>query len=198
MSVDRTPETQDLERLAAESVAKAISPSVLLERYPKATIEIAILVLQSDGGEWPACLMAASLALADAGVELNGLVSAVSVGRLPSPSSSSSPSQTFVVDLSGLEEAKASSVTTVAYCRALDKVTLVNHRGATSSSSSLASDLGFALESCAVLEKAMKQTLSQAEAKRLKATLLAKGSSASGAGASSSSASSSSSSSTAP
>jgi exosome complex component RRP41 len=173
--MDRTGETQDLERLAGDSVAKAIAPSIVLERYPKATIEIAILVLQSDGGEWPACMMAASLALADAGVELHGLVSSISVGR--------SLGAGFVVDLSGEEEAKASSVTTIAYCRALDKVTLVNHRGASSSSSTLASDLGFALESCAVLEKVMKQTLTQAEAKRFKSVLAAKASNDNAAGA---------------
>lgn len=61
----------------------AIRPSIPLELIQKNVVEIFCLVLQDDGGVFPAMVVAASLALADAGVEVYDLVSAFSVAVIP-------------------------------------------------------------------------------------------------------------------
>lgn len=60
----------------AMAVHQAIIPSVRLETFPKSTIDIFITVIETDGIE--SCVaagsIAASTALADAGIEVIGLV----------------------------------------------------------------------------------------------------------------------------
>lgn len=116
--VERSGDTLDLERLQADALAKTLAPAVLLHRYPKSGIEVCVLVLQSDGGEWPACVVASSLALADAGVEQYGLVSCVTVGRRPPPSSSEQPAAdgaaSAASSASGGSDASAASAAVVA------------------------------------------------------------------------------------
>ena len=63
-----------------QQLRDAIAPSLRLSRYPKAVISIYAVVVQSAGGELAAVISCASLALADASIELNDLVSATTVG----------------------------------------------------------------------------------------------------------------------
>jgi exosome complex component RRP41 len=55
---------------------------VFLEQFPKTMINISCEVLQSDGGTRVAAIIAASVALVDAGIPCKDLVSGVSVGRV--------------------------------------------------------------------------------------------------------------------
>jgi hypothetical protein len=75
------------ERWLAESVEKAVHPCLLLSRIPKSVVQVAIAFVQTPDlaslspSEWnlhllPAAVMAASVALADAGIEATGLVGA--------------------------------------------------------------------------------------------------------------------------
>src|SRR5215510_9096501 len=48
-------------------IREALEPSLMLEDYPRATIDVYIEVLQADGGSRCAGITAASVALADAG-----------------------------------------------------------------------------------------------------------------------------------
>ncbi len=52
---------------------------MLLDKYPKSTIDIYILVIESDGGCLPAAITAASMALCNAGIESYDLVPSCSV-----------------------------------------------------------------------------------------------------------------------
>jgi len=65
---------QEEERAASQVIAQALEASVQLAKLPKSVIEIYVSVLQADGGEVGAAITCASLALADAGIELFGLV----------------------------------------------------------------------------------------------------------------------------
>ena len=56
--------------------------NVLVNEFPKTTIDITIEVLQSDGGTRAAGITAASVALVDAGIPVRDLVQCVSVGRV--------------------------------------------------------------------------------------------------------------------
>jgi len=69
--------TQDAEdRSIAVAIHQALVPSVRLELLPKSTVDIFITVIETDGIE--GCIssgvIAASTALADAGIEMLGLV----------------------------------------------------------------------------------------------------------------------------
>lgn len=55
--------------------------AVLVHQFPKTVINISMEVLQSDGGTRVASLNAAALALADAGMPMKDIVTAVSVGK---------------------------------------------------------------------------------------------------------------------
>lgn len=62
-------------------LSEALQCSVRAERFPRSVIDVEVLVLDADAGTRCACLTAASVALADAGIPLYGLVSACSVGK---------------------------------------------------------------------------------------------------------------------
>lgn len=60
--------------LYSSVLQRALESVVLLGRYPKAAIDITILVLEDDGAVLSASLAAASLALADAAIEMKDLI----------------------------------------------------------------------------------------------------------------------------
>jgi len=70
---------QEEERAASQVIAQALEASAQLAKLPKSVIEIYVSVLQADGGEVGAAITCASLALADAGIELFGLVASCGV-----------------------------------------------------------------------------------------------------------------------
>eukprot|EP00557_Chaetoceros_sp_GSL56_P002176 CAMPEP_0176501754 /NCGR_PEP_ID=MMETSP0200_2-20121128/14346_1 /TAXON_ID=947934 /ORGANISM="Chaetoceros sp., Strain GSL56" /LENGTH=381 /DNA_ID=CAMNT_0017900695 /DNA_START=47 /DNA_END=1193 /DNA_ORIENTATION=+ len=57
----------------------ALAPSLPMHLFMKNVVDVFVLVLQDDGAVLPACLMAASLALADSGVEVYDLFSSFSI-----------------------------------------------------------------------------------------------------------------------
>ncbi len=61
----------------------AISSSVPLELLMKSVVDVFVMVLQDDGSVFAASVIAASMALSDAGVEVYDLVSACSVAVIP-------------------------------------------------------------------------------------------------------------------
>ena len=75
---------------------KALLPVVNLEEFPNSVVDVFIELPQTEAGSRCAGITAASMALADAGIPMNDLVSAVSVGRVDDK---------VVVDLDYSEEA---------------------------------------------------------------------------------------------
>ena len=61
---------------------EAFEPVIIKELFPRSSIDIFVEVLQADAGTRVAGINAASVALADAGVPMRGLVSAVAVGKV--------------------------------------------------------------------------------------------------------------------
>ena len=82
---------QQKEREIAQQIVNAIEASILIEKYPKTFININLCILQSCGGDVSACIMAASLALLDAGIEIKDIVTSCTVmrGRLVGSDSTS-------------------------------------------------------------------------------------------------------------
>ncbi len=63
-------------------ITEAFESVVFTEEFPKTSIDVYIEVLQANAGTRCAGLVAASLALADAGIPMADLVSAVAVGKV--------------------------------------------------------------------------------------------------------------------
>ncbi|KAK1286302.1 hypothetical protein QJS10_CPB20g02077 [Acorus calamus] len=82
----------------------------------QALIDIFVQVLQADGGTRIACINAATLALADAGIPMRDLVTSCSAGYLKS---------TPLLDLNYVEDSAGGPDVTVGILPKLDKVTLL-------------------------------------------------------------------------
>lgn len=76
-------------------ITDCLEPVLFLELYPGTSFEVFIDVMDADGGTRCASTTVAALALADAGVPMRSLVSAVAVGRIDGE---------IVTDLSGIED----------------------------------------------------------------------------------------------
>ncbi len=76
-------------------ISDCLKPVLFLELYPGTAFEVYINVLDADGGTRCACITVAALALADAGVPMRSLVTAVAVGKIDGE---------LITDLSGIED----------------------------------------------------------------------------------------------
>lgn len=70
------------EKELSATLQRTFQGAVCLGSYPKATIEVFVTVLESGGDDVGVVISAASLALADAGIELMDTVAACSVCRV--------------------------------------------------------------------------------------------------------------------
>ncbi|XP_031502965.1 exosome complex component RRP41-like [Nymphaea colorata] len=58
---------------------KALEGAIMLETFPKTTVDVFALVMESGGGDLPVIISCASLALADAGIKMLDLVTSTSL-----------------------------------------------------------------------------------------------------------------------
>lgn len=72
----------DEEKDMSSQMLSALEAAVLAHTFPKSNVDVYCLVLESGGSDLAVCVSAASLALADAGVEMRDLVSACRVVSL--------------------------------------------------------------------------------------------------------------------
>jgi exosome complex component RRP41 len=61
---------------------KALEPIIQLDQFPNTVIDVYIMVLQADASTRCAGINAAALALANAGIPMNEMVAAVSIGKI--------------------------------------------------------------------------------------------------------------------
>jgi exosome complex component RRP41 len=101
-------------------IREALEPAVIVEDYPRTAIEVWVEVLQSDGGSRVAGITAASLALADAGINMRDLVVGCSCGLI---------NDTVVADLDDTEDKEGSGDMPVAIMPNLGLVTLLQVDG---------------------------------------------------------------------
>lgn len=101
---------------------KALLPVLDLSNYPNSVIDLFIEIIQADAGTRCAGICAASMALADAGLPMKDLVSAVSVGKV---------GDKLVVDLNKEEEdyEEGSTDMPIAMAPTLNKITLLQMDG---------------------------------------------------------------------
>jgi exosome complex component RRP41 len=99
---------------------EALEPALLLEDYPRAAIDVFVEVLQADGGSRCAGITAASIALADAGINMRDIVAACAAGKVDNK---------IVLDINDTEDKEGVADMPVAYMPHLEQVTLLQLDG---------------------------------------------------------------------
>ncbi|KAL3737377.1 hypothetical protein ACJRO7_026188 [Eucalyptus globulus] len=97
-------------------IRQTMEACILTQLMPRSQIDIYVQVLQADGGTRSACINAATLALADAGIPMRDFVTSCSAGYLNS---------TPLLDLNYVEDSAGGPDVTIGILPKLDKVTLL-------------------------------------------------------------------------
>jgi len=116
----KSPAPSRRETEISKVIREALEPAVMLEDYPRAAIDIFIEVLQADGGSRCAGITAASVALADAGINMRDMVSACAAGKVDDK---------IVIDINDTEDKEGGADMPVAYMPNLKKITLLQLDG---------------------------------------------------------------------
>ncbi len=121
-SVDerKSPAPSRREIEISKVIKEALKPAVMLERFPRTVVDVFIEVLQADGGSRCAALDAASVALADAGIPMRDMVSAIASGKV---------ADTIVLDVNNEEDQAGQADMPVGYMPNLGKITLIQLDG---------------------------------------------------------------------
>ncbi len=69
-------------REISKVIKDALSKTILLEKYPQAKIDVFIEIINANAGTRTAAINAASVALADAGIEMKDLVTSIAAGKI--------------------------------------------------------------------------------------------------------------------
>ncbi|NPA69605.1 MAG: exosome complex exonuclease Rrp41 [Crenarchaeota archaeon] len=116
----KRPEPTRREIEISKVIREALEPVVLLEQFPRTSIDVFIEVLQADGSTRVASITAASLALADAGVPMRDLVVGVSVGKIEN---------LIIVDLNRVEDGYGDGDMPIAFMCRRGLITLLQADG---------------------------------------------------------------------
>lgn len=127
---------------------QALEPAVFLKEFPQTTIDVYINILQANAGTRTAGINAGSVALADAGVPMRGLVASVAAGKI----------ENYVLDLDGKEEETTDCDFPVAYMPREEKLTLVQMDGDISKKDA-GEVLKLAIKGCKQIYKEQKKAL---------------------------------------
>ena len=101
-------------------IREALEPALILEDYPRTAIDVYVEVLQSDGGSRCAGISAASVALADAGINMRDLVSACAAGKVAGQ---------VVLDVDDTEDKEGQADLPIAIMPSTNQVTLLQLDG---------------------------------------------------------------------
>jgi len=129
--------------------ANALEKVINLKDYPKAVIDVYILIEQANAGSRVAGINAASLALADAGIQMTDLVAAMAAGKVEDE---------YVVDLNGDEEKVTGCDLPVAYLPRTKEITLLQMDG-NLSKADVKGVLKAAIKGCEKLHKIQVEAL---------------------------------------
>jgi exosome complex component RRP41 len=116
----KSPAPSRREKEISMVISNSLASVVLTEKYPRTTIDVYLQVLQADGGTRTASLTAASVALADAGIPMKGLIASVAAGLI---------NDKAVLDLFDVEDQKGSGDLPLGYCPVLDEISLLQLDG---------------------------------------------------------------------
>jgi len=134
-------------------IKNALQRSIFVEKYPRSMVEIFMEVIQADAGSRCASIIASSLALADAGIEMKDLMPAVACGKID---------DLICVDLTKAEEdvhdGGGATDIPIAYLPSHDEITLLQLDGKISKED-LMQALKMGVDACKKIHKQMKETI---------------------------------------
>ena len=99
---------------------EALEPALFLKDFPRTTIDVYIVILQANAGTRTAGINAASMALADAGIQMRDLVTSIAAGKIEGH---------YMLDLTGDEEEVTDCDLPIAYMPREKKFTLLQMDG---------------------------------------------------------------------
>lgn len=130
-------------------IRQALEPAVFVKYYPRTSIDTFIEVLQADGGTRCAAITVASLALADAGIPMRGLVPACAAGKVEGR---------LVLDLNDVEDKEGEADLPLALMPNSNAVTLLQMDG-NLTIDEFEQALNMAVEGCKQIHERQKETL---------------------------------------
>ena len=136
-------------REIAKVTREAFESVILLDKYPRAAIELDINIMQADAGTRVAGINAASVALADAGIAMKDLVASCASGKI---------ADTVVLDLSGIEDNCGQADVPIAMTGKDNKITLMQMDGIMTKEE-LHQAMKYAKDGCKQLYDAQKEAL---------------------------------------
>ena len=128
---------------------RALEPAIELEQFPTAGIDISMEVVESDGGTRATGITAASLALADAGIPMKGLVSSCAAGVV---------GDHVVLDVNGKEDKEGNADIPIATINGGDDITLLQMDGDLTQGQ-VEECVSLAKEGCADLHEQQREAL---------------------------------------
>jgi len=128
---------------------EALEPALMLDDYPRTAIDVYIEVLQADGGSRCAGISAASVALADAGINMRDLVAACAAGKVD---------DTIVLDINDEEDKEGQADMPIAYMPNLNQISLMQVDGILSKEE-YKKCLETAIEGCKKIYQLQKEAL---------------------------------------
>jgi len=99
---------------------ESLEPTLMLDDYPRTAIDVYIEVLQADGGSRCAGITAASVALADAGINMRDMVAACAAGKVD---------DMIVLDINDEEDKEGQADMPIAYLPNLNQISLMQVDG---------------------------------------------------------------------
>jgi len=128
---------------------QALEVSVMLDKYPKSVVDIFVTIIQADGSVLSSAITCASMALADAGVEMFDLVASCTVATV---------SGQVVLDPTSAEEVQQTSSITIAYMPSLNEVTQLVQSGVLEHSNAKEA-MDLCIDGCSKLYTIMRENL---------------------------------------
>ncbi len=116
----KSPQPSRREIELSKVIREALAPAIFLNEYPRTAIDVFINILEADGGTRTASIIAASVALADAGIAMRDLVAAIAVGKI---------GNVLVLDINGLEDQYGDGDMPIAMMPKLGEITLIQADG---------------------------------------------------------------------
>jgi exosome complex component RRP41 len=130
-------------------IREALEPALMLEDYPRTAIDVFVEVLQSDGGSRCAGISAASVALADAGINMKDLVSACAAGKVAGQ---------VVLDVDDIEDKEGQADLPIAIMPSTNQLTLLQLDGQLNEEE-FSKAFGWALDGCRKVYQLQREAL---------------------------------------
>jgi exosome complex component MTR3 len=183
MNLDGYSTSSNLNQIETELSSRlhdALKPSIPLHLLKKNVVDVFVMVLQDDGGAFDASVAAASLALADAGMECYDLVSCFTVAVVPKSICFQSDDHDeennevgeyhLLADPSEKEILVSKGLITLAMMKNWKDVVFWNQTGSLPPDVAM-NALELAKEGCAVMHKLMRQALLEGDESNLEQSI---------------------------